>query len=105
MMGTPEVSPEAETRIALLFSPAEREKVRTILRDECGNNLPLLGHLDQVAIDRFRFAALKLSNSDLGKLRDAVRLAKTDWRDLLVAACFADDINAHKFWLPPERRW
>jgi hypothetical protein len=36
-------------------------------------------------------AALKLSRGDLTGLRDAVELVNIDWRDLLLAAGFADD--------------
>jgi hypothetical protein len=39
-----------------------------------------------------------LSEGSLGKLCAAVKLAKTDWRDLLVAAGFADSVDAHKNW-------
>jgi hypothetical protein len=35
-------------------------------------------------------AALQLSGGDRAKLDAAIQLAKTDWRDLLVAAGFAD---------------
>jgi hypothetical protein len=98
------VSQETEKRIELLFPPDESELVRVILSEECGNNLPFLNHLDQAQLERFQFAALKLSEGDLGKLDRAVALAKSDWRDLLMAAGFAQDVNAHASWLP-ERMW
>jgi hypothetical protein len=44
------------------------------------------------------FRPLKLSNGNFEKLRQAVDLAKIDWRDLLVAAGFANDVEAHKKW-------
>ena len=100
-MGTPALSAETERRVALLFAPANQETVRAVLRDECGHNLPCLP-TDETGMDRILFAVLKLSEGDPKKLRDAVRLAKTDWRDLLVAAGFADDIHAHKSWFPPR---
>jgi hypothetical protein len=50
-----------------------------------------------------RFAALKLSAGGMDRLRKAIELAKTDWRDLLVAAEFANDVNAHKRWSPLSR--
>jgi hypothetical protein len=103
-MGTRLLSPEAEKRIDLLFLPDRREEVRMLLQDECGNNLPFLENLDATALDRFRFAALKLSGGNLEALKKAIQLAKRDWRDLLVAADFANDIYAHKAWVP-ERRW
>jgi hypothetical protein len=51
-------------------------------------------------LERFRFAALKYSNGDLSRLERAVKLAQEDWRDLLVGAGFADDVEAHKRWEP-----
>jgi hypothetical protein len=102
-MGTPPLSPETETRVALLFPPDQQERVRDVLLEECGNNLPLLQKLDAVAMERFRFAALKLSHGQLVELRKAVDLAKTDWRDLLVAASFTT-LDSHRSWLP-EKTW
>ena len=101
---TPPLSPGTEQRIALLFAPASQEIVRTILRKECGDNLPFCGKADEIAMERIRFAALKLSDGSLEKLRNAVQLAKIDWRDLLVAAGFANDIHAHNRWLPALSR-
>ncbi|MGA7795939.1 MAG: hypothetical protein WCA19_23145 [Candidatus Acidiferrales bacterium] len=97
------MSPETEKRVVLLFPPDQQERVRAILLEECGNNLPFLQNLDGVAMERFRFAALKLSHGDLAALRKAVDLAKTDWRDLLNAANF-QALNSHESWLP-EKTW
>jgi hypothetical protein len=102
-MGTPPLSPETEKRVALLFPPEQQESVRSMLLEECGNNLPFLQKLDAVDMDRFRFAALKLSHGQLADLRKAVDLAKTDWRDLLVAASF-QALNSHESWLP-DKTW
>jgi hypothetical protein len=94
------VSLETGRRIALLFPPEEHDLVRMVLVEECGNNLPFLDKLDDVQLERFRFAVLKLSEGNLVKFDRAIALAKVDWRDLLVAAGFADDPQAHKYWLP-----
>jgi hypothetical protein len=102
-MGTPPLSPETEKRVGLLFPPDQQEIVREILLEECGNNLPFLQKLDAVATERNRFAALKLSRGDLVELRQAIDLAKTDWRDLLVAANF-QTLDSHESWLP-EKTW
>ncbi|SDN88580.1 hypothetical protein [Afipia sp. GAS231] len=96
------ISQETEKRIALLFPADERSLVRAVLSEECGNNLPFLEHLDDVKLERFQFAALKLSEGKLDKLDRAVALAKRDWRDLLMAAGFAEDTNAHMSWLPEQ---
>jgi hypothetical protein len=98
------VSLETERRIALLFPPDQRELVRVTLSEECGNNLPFLKNLDEVQLERFQFAALKLSEGDLEKFDRAVALAKRDWRDLLMAAGFGEDMNVHASWLP-GRMW
>jgi uncharacterized protein (TIGR02996 family) len=82
-----------------LFRPAFRAKAATLLTEQCGNNLPFLEEADKHALERVRFAALKLSGGKLSELRKAIRLAKEDWRDLLVAAGFADDTRAYQRWL------
>src|SRR3982751_1902508 len=86
-MGTPPVSQATDDRIALLFAPAERERARLILRDECGNNLPACEGSDE-GIERIRFAVLKLSAGRLDKLQQKVEAAKIDWRHMLLAAGF-----------------
>jgi hypothetical protein len=83
-------------RITILFRPDEIELVSSLLTDECGPNLTKYPELQE----RIRFALLKLSHGDLNALRQAIDLAKLDWRDALVAAGFADDIKAHESWWP-----
>jgi hypothetical protein len=87
----------------LLFAPAQQEEARRLIVEECGNNLPFLKDYDAVSLERFRFAALKLSDGDMDKLYRAIRLAQRDWRDLLMAAGFAHEITAHSRWLPAKR--
>lgn len=84
--GDTHLSLETERRLHLLFAPPHQERARKILLEQCGTNLPFSQVLESAALDRFRFAALKLSGGSLNRLRAAVQLAKTDWRDLLVAA-------------------
>ena len=105
MPGAP-LSQLTEQHLATLFAGADREEARTLLREECGSNLPLIRTSDPVRLERFRFAALKLSGGDLEKLRRAIRLAKRDWRDLLVAADFANSTLAHLSWTPdpPQKK-
>jgi hypothetical protein len=49
--------------------------------------------------ERICAALLKCSNGKIDNLYEAINLANTDWRDLLVSAGFAEDISAHKNWL------
>ena len=102
-VGTPPLSQPTEYRIILLFAPADQEMVRTILRDECGNNLPLYPNSTEQEVERIRFAVLKLSAGRVDKLQRAVLAAKTDWRDVLLWAGFANNPTAHKSWTPRSR--
>lgn len=96
----PDLSAETEIRVLLSFHREEVAEVRRILRDECGNNLPLCQNSDSLQMERVRFAVLKLSEGDKEKFHRAVQLAQRDWRDLLVAADFANDTEAYKSWVP-----
>ena len=87
-------------KVRQLFSQEQYPQVVRILESDCGNNLPFLQHESAEGLERFRFAALKLSDGNLEKLRSAIELAKSDWRDLLVAAGFANSVDAHKSWNP-----
>ncbi len=94
------LSPETQRRLEILFREEHRAEAARLLAEECGNNLPFLEKLDERGLERVRFAALKLSEGDLTKLRRAVEVAKEDWRDLLVAAGFGHDTRAHEQWFP-----
>ena len=96
------LTPRTIEHIEALFSEDDQEAAASLLTDECGRNLPMLEKSSPVELERFRFAALKLSRGSLSELREAIALAKTDWRDLLVAADFAVDIDAHESWNPGE---
>ena len=90
------------SRLKALFSPPEQAEAEQLLVELCGSNLPLCEHYDAISLERLRFAALKLSGGRLAELYSAVEMANTDWRDLLVAAGFADDVEAHKSWFPDD---
>lgn len=86
--------------VRAIFPPTQHDVVAEILQNECGNNLPFLEKETPEGLERFRFAVLKLSEGSMRKLREAIRMANTDWRDLLVAAGFANSVDAHKHWKP-----
>ena len=95
-----ELSDNTIKKVGILFPEHLQDEAKKILNEDCGTNLPFCENSDKHSMERIRFAAIKLSNGDLEKLVDAVVLAQTDWRDLLVAADFAEDINAHRRWNP-----
>jgi len=85
-------------KIRALFPPELQSNVADILATECGNNLPFFENADEHQLERIRFAVLKLSNGDLSELKQAIHFAKIDWRDVVVAAGFANSLTAHKEW-------
>lgn len=95
-----ELSPQTKQHLAVLFSPADLAQAEQLLVNECADNLPLVSSPTAEGLERLRFAAIRLSDGKLAGLRDAIALAKTDWRDLLVAADFADSADAHRMWQP-----
>jgi hypothetical protein len=95
--------PATAQRLARLFSGADRDCAQRLLEEECGTHLPLINGPDDLRIERCRCAALKLSGGDIRQLEEAVKLANLDWRDLLVAAGFANDPLAHQRWMPEAK--
>jgi hypothetical protein len=91
---------DCRARIRALFSGEDCAAAEAILEAECGTSLPFMDGASPEALDRVRFAAIRLSGGRLPQLTRAVQLAKTDWRDLLVAAGFADHPGAHWVWEP-----
>jgi len=85
-------------RIRALFPPELQSTVTDTLAAECSNNLPFFENADEHQLERIRFAVLKLSDGDLLELKRAIHIAKIDWRDVLVAAGFADSVTAHRKW-------
>ena len=92
------LSPATWYLVQKLFAPAEQAEAGDLLVQECGTNLPFCQSLDEFGLERVRFAALKVSGGDLGKLYEAVDLAQQDWRDLLMAAGFGHSLTAHREW-------
>lgn len=86
-------------RIAKLFAEEDRKRIEQMLSEDCGNSLPLLQDATAQDLERYQCAALKLSGGKIGELERAIRVAKEDWRDLLVAAGFGNDPLEHTRWL------
>jgi len=92
------LSDDTFEKIRALFPLEQQSNVANILAVECGNNLPFFENADEDQLERIRFAVLKLSDGDVSELKRAIHIAKIDWRDVLVAAGFADSVTAHKEW-------
>jgi hypothetical protein len=92
------LSPDTAALVNALFEADDRAAAARLLEAHCGRGLPCLETLDAIGLERYRFAALRLGEGSLDVLRRAVSLAQTDWRDLLMAADFGHDVNAHRKW-------
>ncbi len=97
------LSRATEDRLMALFAPVDQAEARRLLIERCGSNLADYADADSESLERIRFAALKVSDGHLAALAAAVDLAIADWRDLLVAAEFARNVNEHKSWFPHSR--
>ena len=88
LAGMPNVplSDDTQRRVDALFAENERAEATQLLVEQCGDNLPFDEGQGPVQLERIRFAVLKLSAGSLAELREAIALAKTDSRDVLVAA-------------------
>lgn len=102
MTNGPPLSDATRQRLNALFTGEDAAIAEKLLIEQCGNNLPLLEKLNAAELERFRYAALKLSEGDIDSLRHAIDLAKSDWRDLLIAAGFGEDVSAHQRWFPQD---
>ncbi len=94
----PRLSPLTRQLVDALFDPRQSAEAARWLEDECGNNLPSCEGSDEYAMERIRFAAIKLSEGDNLKLLEAIDVARVDWRDLFMSADFGYDVNAHNKW-------
>jgi hypothetical protein len=94
------LTPLTTATVNQLFAEDLRPAVLALLDSQCANNLPLCQTWTAEQLERLQLAALKVSGGHLAALQEAIRLAQTDWRDLLCAAGFAHDPLAHKRWQP-----
>lgn len=95
------LSPACRLRLDAMFPPAWRAQAEELLTEQCGATLPYCLEVDNPEdFDRIRFAVLKLSDGRFEKLRHWVAEANKDWRDVLVAAGFANDGEIHLRWVP-----
>jgi len=86
--------------IRALFRPSDVETAERVLASRCGRGLPGLGGRATGNLERSQSAAVRVSAGRLQDLNEAIALAELDWRDLLVAADFAEDPSAHTRWQP-----
>jgi len=97
MSETSSLPPNVTGAIESLFTPTERKTIANMMIEEC--NAEKIYNSSEAEVERIQLAVLKLSNGDADKFLAAVKLAQIDWRDVLVAAGFGEDLEAHSNWV------
>ena len=87
-------------RLESAFAECHRAEAIRLLTDDCTSESMHLSSDCEASVERCRIAAIKLSEGTLKGLVDAICLAQTDYRDLLMAAGFGEDVLAHLEWWP-----
>lgn len=96
-----ELSLKTRAHVAAMHRTADVPIVERLLADDCAESVPLLGvERTPTTLERMRFAVLRIADGDLDRLRQALGVAHQDWRDVLVAAGFSADAEAHLQWVP-----
>jgi hypothetical protein len=94
-----DLSNGAKERIVALFERGDvREAERLI--EASTDDPPLVADVARQGTDRIVFAMIRLSGGRIERLSESISLFRRDWRDLLVASDFADDVHAHRTWQP-----
>ena len=94
---SPPLSDDAAEHLIKMFELDDQPDAATLLCRVTGVGG---SNLTSEECDRCRFAALKLSDGLIQKLRLAVEIFDDDPRELLVQAGFGEDLHAHKKWSP-----
>jgi len=94
------ITESTRERLEALFAPEDRAEAERLLAEECSGNLPFCEDATPESAERIRYAVLKLSRGSLDELRRAIAEAQMDWRDVLMAAGFGCEVEAHLRWHP-----
>ncbi|MFO1432383.1 MAG: hypothetical protein U1F76_19955 [Candidatus Competibacteraceae bacterium] len=78
----PRLSPDTEAVVKGLFAPQDCDEAIRLLINECGNNIPNSQDEDEYQLEDLRLQVLCMSKGDLKALRDAIDIAKQDFREL-----------------------
>lgn len=89
-------------RLELVFVPELRKQAEEMLLSQFGAKMPGYKDASELELERVRFAALKLSEGSLAKMREQLDVVAVDPRDLLIKAEFVD-VGDHLDWWPDAR--
>ena len=95
-----ELTRRVKKAINALFSANEAQRALYELEQNCSVRISSFKGWTQAQMEKVWLSVIKLSNGNLAKLKTAIELANTDYRDLFMSAGFGHDIEAHKKWKP-----
>ena len=84
--------------IQKMFPSEQREEVRQLLMNACGNDLSGFPNSDSEQLEMIHLAVLKLSKGHVDELPLIIIEGQEDWRDLLLASHFAGPTYGHIEW-------
>jgi hypothetical protein len=76
------LSPNIAKAIDKLFPEEDRTEVIRLLTEDCADNIPGHKDHDKYELENIRFSVLKNSEGNINNLREAVRDANVDYRDI-----------------------
>jgi|SRR6056297_1794093 len=95
------LSPKTDLLVFAAFSGESdefRSRIAAMLENDIGETIPFCDSSTPEEMERIRFAVIRLLAERRMAESDVIQLAKTDWRDLLMAADFGYDTGAHLAW-------
>jgi hypothetical protein len=87
-------------RIHAMFPESQQQAVATRLEDQFADERFLRSDATPQNSERILFAILRYSRGTMSGLEAAIAMAHQDWRDLLMASGFGEDVTAHTRWFP-----
>ncbi|WP_444886466.1 hypothetical protein [Microbulbifer sp. JMSA008] len=92
-----ELSQDTKNLVHSLYKSREALEVCDMLEIECGTEALSCEGWTPKQMERIRYAVLRLA-TEKSMSFEAINLAKTDWRNLLMAAEFGNEVDAHEKW-------
>jgi hypothetical protein len=93
-----ELTPRTLQILGIMFSGASRQEMLVRLEQECSAVALGCRNWTPPQMERLWFAVIKLAHERPDLIPKTFALAKTDWRDLLMAAGFGHEPDAHEKW-------
>ena len=93
-----QLTEDTKNVVELLFPSDQAEEMKKRLQDELSNGLVFAAYSTAESRERIWLAVVKSCKETLNPWNTWFELAKTDWRDLLMAADFGHDTTAHIKW-------